>query len=126
MSASRPFVRRETDSVPPFAEICGDIRGLMDAKDNVGAEIYYINVRNADPHFHKKTEEFYYVLDGHGTMQLDGEIKELHKGVLVYIPCGIVHRAEPTAGACLTVLVVAVPKGLADDIYDPAGKRLTM
>jgi mannose-6-phosphate isomerase-like protein (cupin superfamily) len=36
-------------------------------------------------------EEFYYILQGRGTMHIDGEEKEVVPGDLVHIPAGSVH-----------------------------------
>ena len=66
--------------------------------------------RDIDAH----TDEFYYVIDGQGTMTLDGTEIELHKGVVVYVPRGIKHKAVGD----LTVLVVCVPRGVMNDVHE--------
>ena len=47
-------------------------------------------------------------------MQLDDEVIELHKGVVVYVPRGVKHRAWGK----LTVLTVCIPRGVMDDIHE--------
>ena len=44
----------------------------------------------------------------------DGEEVELHKGVVVYIPRGVRHRAWGK----LTILTVCIPAGVMDDIHE--------
>ena len=44
-------------------------------------------------HYHKKMTEIYYVLEGEGTIELDGESHPLRPGVSVMIKPGCRHRA---------------------------------
>ncbi len=52
------------------------------------AEVHQVEIDNAKLHYHAHTDEFYYVIDGTGSMVLDDEVIELHKGVVVYVPRG--------------------------------------
>lgn len=47
-------------------------------------------------HYHKESEEFYYVLRGSGRMEIDGEVEMVGPGDAVLIPAGAWHeiRAE--------------------------------
>ena len=47
-----------------------------------------------DPHSHP-THEFYYVLNGRGTMIIGDEKREIRQGDLVYIPPDVVHSLRP-------------------------------
>jgi quercetin dioxygenase-like cupin family protein len=47
-------------------------------------------------------------------MQLDDEEIELHKGVVVYVPRGVKHRAWGS----LEVLVVCIPRGVLSDVHE--------
>lgn len=71
-----------------------------------------MDIDGARPHFHKRSTELYYVLEGEGLVTLDGEPHEVKKGSLVHIPPGVVHGAEGK----MRVLVVGVPD-IADDDY---------
>ena len=66
----------------------------------------------AKSHYHKRSTELYYVLDGEGTVSLDGVEHEVRKGSLVHIPPGVVHGARGR----MRVLVVGIPD-IADDDY---------
>ena len=44
-----------------------------------------MQIHDAKLHYHKKTDEFYYIIDGQGTMILDEDEIELHRGVVVYV-----------------------------------------
>lgn len=114
MSVAARFLRRDPAEVTPWAETCGQIRPLIEAADGAAAEIHHVSIDGAKLHYHAKTDEFYYVIDGQGTMILDDEEIELHKGVVVYVPRGVRHKAIGK----LTVLTVCIPRGVLDDIHE--------
>ena len=60
--------------------------------------------------------ELYYVLDGEGTVVLDGIEHEVRKGSMVHIPPGVVHGAKGR----MRVLVVGVPDISDGDLYFPS------
>src|SRR5664279_6380004 len=93
MSTVAKFLRRDPVEVEPWAETCGQIRPLIEEVDGAAAEVHHVVMDNAKLHFHEKTDEFYYVIEGKGTMVLDDEVIELHEGVVVYVPRGVRHKA---------------------------------
>ena len=114
MTVQTKFIRRDPAEVEPWAETCGEIRCLIVEADGVAGEVHQVDIHDAKLHYHERTDEFYYVIDGQGTMTLDGTEIELHKGVVVYVPRGVKHKA---AGD-LTVLVVCVPRGVMHDVHE--------
>jgi len=108
------FLRRDPAEITPWAETCGQIRPLVEEKDGAAAEIHHVEIDHAKLHYHEGTDEFYYIIDGQGTMILDGEEIELHKGVVVYIPRGVKHKAIGK----LTILTVCIPRGVLDDVHE--------
>ena len=114
MKVSTDFVRRDVAEVQPWAETCGQIRPVLDEKDGAAAEVHHLEITDAKLHFHERTDEIYYVLDGQGRMQLDDEEIELHKDVVVYVPRGVKHRAWGD----LKVLVVCIPRGVLSDVHE--------
>ena len=114
MNPSTIFLRRDVADVQPWAETCGQIRPLLGEKDGAAAEVHHLQISNAKLHYHQRTDEIYYVLDGQGQMRLDDEEIELHKDVVVYVPRGVKHKAWGN----LTVLVVCVPRGVLHDVHE--------
>ncbi|TXT31683.1 MAG: CpsB1 [Planctomycetota bacterium] len=114
MPQPSPFLRRDPADVKPWVETCGEIRCLIEEKDGAAGEVHRVKIHDAKMHYHAKTDEFYYVIDGQGTMTLDGTEIELHEGVVVYVPRGIKHKAVGD----LTVLVICVPRGVMNDIHE--------
>jgi mannose-6-phosphate isomerase-like protein (cupin superfamily) len=114
MSVATRCLRRDPAEVEPWAETCGQIRPLVEEADGAAAEIHHVEIQDAKLHYHARTDEFYYILDGTGTMVLDDEEIELHRGVVVYVPRGVKHKAIGR----LTVLTVCIPPGVLNDIHE--------
>ena len=108
------YLRRDPAEVIPWAETCGQIRPLVEEHDEAAAEIHHVEIDHAKLHYHAKTDEFYYVIEGTGTMILDEDQIELHKGVVVYVPRGVKHKAVGK----LTVLTVCIPRGVLHDVHE--------
>src|SRR5882757_1356751 len=70
MNAVARFLRRDPAEVEPWSETCGQIRPLIDEHDGAAAEVHHVEIRDAKLHYHEKTDEIYYVIEGEGTMVL--------------------------------------------------------
>jgi mannose-6-phosphate isomerase-like protein (cupin superfamily) len=114
MNAQAAFLRRDPMEVEPWRETCGQIRCLIEEKDEAAAEVHHVEIQDAKLHYHERTDEVYYIIDGEGTMVLDDEQIELHKGVVVYVPRGVKHKAIGR----LTVLTVCIPRGVLGDVHE--------
>ena len=114
MSTQTTFLRRDPAEVEPWAETCGAIRCLIEESDGAAGEVHHVKIEDAKLHYHQQTDEFYYVIEGQGTMILDDEEIELHQGVVVYVPRGVKHKAIGD----LTVLTLCVPRGVLNDIHE--------
>ena len=111
---SSVFLRRDLADVQPWSETCGQIRPVLEEKDAAAAEVHHLEITDAKLHYHERTDEIYYVLDGQGRMRLDDQEIELHKDVVVYVPRGVKHRAW----GALKVLVVCIPRGVLNDVHE--------
>lgn len=114
MNATTTFLRRDPADVSSWRETCGEIRCLIEQKDNAAAEVHRVEIHDAKMHYHERTDEIYHVITGEGHMVLDGEEVELHPGVVVYVPRGVRHKAVGD----LTVLVVCIPPGVLGDVHE--------
>ena len=114
MTTQTTFLRRDPMMIEPWRETCGQIRCLIEERDQAAAEVHHVEIENAKLHFHERTDEIYYVIDGEGTMVLDDETIKLHKGVVVYVPRGVKHKAIGR----LTVLTICIPRGVLSDVHE--------
>jgi mannose-6-phosphate isomerase-like protein (cupin superfamily) len=61
------------------------------------------------PHFHRRTDEAFYVLEGELTFHLDDSSVEAGPGAFVLVPHGVVHTFENAADSETRFLEVAAP-----------------
>ena len=114
MKSPNAYLRREVAQIKPWTETCGQIRPLIEEQDGAAAEVHHLEITDAKLHYHERTDEIYYVLDGAGRMQLDDAEIELRKDVTVYVPRGVKHLAWGN----LKVLVVCIPRGVLHDVHE--------
>lgn len=108
MTASITILVRHEGQVPRERSACGWRDRLISREDAVlqpAAWAHAVDIDGAKPHFHKVATELYYVLEGGGTVTLDGVEHEVQRGSLVHIPPGVVHSARGQ----MRVLVVGIP-----------------
>jgi mannose-6-phosphate isomerase-like protein (cupin superfamily) len=60
-------------------------------------------------HFHRETEEIYYVLEGVGEMRVGEEVAAVGAGDAVFIPRHTVHTLSNTGEVPMRVLLVCGP-----------------
>jgi mannose-6-phosphate isomerase-like protein (cupin superfamily) len=66
-------------------------------------------------HYHRTTEELYYVLSGTGRMRIDGETREVTAGDLVVILPGKRHRIDNLGNDPLVLIVTCSPPYTVED-----------
>lgn len=66
-------------------------------------------------HYHKLSEEFYFILEGQGTMEIDGETREVSPGDAILITPGAWHQI--TATEKLRLLCCCAPPYSHDDTF---------
>lgn len=67
-------------------------------------------------HFHERSEQFFYVLSGTATIEVDGEISQLTAGTGIHVPAGIPHQLSNQQTEDLTFLVVSTPPSHGDRV----------
>jgi mannose-6-phosphate isomerase-like protein (cupin superfamily) len=66
-------------------------------------------------HYHKVTEELYYILSGTGLMTIEGEVKEVGPGDTIVIVPGQRHKIANNGQIPLVLLACCSPQWSADD-----------
>ncbi|NES76727.1 MULTISPECIES: cupin domain-containing protein [Okeania] len=94
-----------SDSIPLVRGYCGALRKLV--LEGL-AQLEYLVVDKAEKHYHKKTTEYYYVLEGTGHISLDDNIQPIKKGDVITIKPGVKHQAIE-GHTPLEILVIQVP-----------------
>ena len=108
---------RARDRAEPFTTKDGStIRELMRAEEQSLAEATLEPGQATERHYHAESEEFYYVFEGAGEMEIDGERAAVGVGDAIVIPAGAWHRI--TAGqAELRFLCCCSPPYRHEDTY---------
>ena len=90
---------------------CGQSKRAFVQDGNGVASMHLVEIsKESRPHYHKKMTEIYYVLEGVGHLEIDGDKIPLKPGVSVLIPPNSLHRAVGE----LKILNVPIPA------FDPA------
>lgn len=115
---NRALLVRHDGEAPRERSTCGWRDLLLSRQDagSVAAWAHAVDIDGARLHYHKRSTELYYVLDGEGSVSLDGVRHAVRKGSLVHIPPGVIHGAEGR----MRVLVVGIPDISDDDLFFPA------
>jgi mannose-6-phosphate isomerase-like protein (cupin superfamily) len=71
--------------------------------------------RQALKHFHKISDEVYYVISGRGNVSLGNSVYPVSKGSVVFVPSSTVHGLENTDDEDLEVLCLSTPPYQNDD-----------
>jgi mannose-6-phosphate isomerase-like protein (cupin superfamily) len=100
------------NELPVVACPCGQARrAFVDDPDGV-ASLHVVEISvDARAHYHKRLTELYYILEGTGEVELDGERHPVAPGDAILIKPGCRHRAIGK----LRVLNVPVPAFDPDD-----------
>ena len=83
----RTLIRHEGDS-PRERSTCGWRDRLISREDAAvcpAAWAHAVDIDGAVPHYHRRSTELYYVLEGEGVVFLDGEEHPVRKGSIVHI-----------------------------------------
>lgn len=121
MDTSQKTLVRHPGQVPRERSSCGWRDRLIsreDAELKPAAWAHVVDIDGAKPHYHKVATELYYVLEGSGTVTLDGVEHAVEQGSLVHIPPQVTHSASGR----MRVLVVGIPD-IADDDYFAAADK---
>ena len=98
-SEIRPLVDRTTSAIQKCS--------LAEETLPVGASV--------TKHFHKQTEEIYYLLEGAGEMTVGDETRLVQAGDAVFIPVNHVHTLKNTGDKPIKLLLIC---GAAHDFAD--------
>ena len=87
LSSQKPFITKDGSIIRSILDHTNapvEHQSLAEATLPVGAQ--------TERHFHKVTEEFYFILEGSGRMELDGVERDVSSGDCILIPPGAFHQ----------------------------------
>ncbi len=112
---------------PPFTTKDGStIRSILD-RTNAPVELQSLAEASlphgcaTQRHYHKQSEEFYFILEGRGLMEINGETREVGPGDAILIPRNAWHQITATADSLsaptLRFLCCCAPPYAHEDTY---------
>jgi len=108
------FLVAQLDEMPGVPCPCGVARRAFLTPDNPVATLHMTDITaDARVHYHKRMTEIYFVLEGEGFLELDGERVPVRPNSSVLIKPGCRHRA---VGA-LRILNIPIPAFDETDEY---------
>ena len=111
-------VRAYADAEPFTTKDGSTIRELMHTEHQSLAEATLAPGRSTQRHYHARSEELYSFLDGGGTLEVDGEEREVAAGDTVLIPPGARHRLTADEHGARFLCCCAPPYSHDDTFFD--------
>jgi mannose-6-phosphate isomerase-like protein (cupin superfamily) len=103
-------------SAEPFTTKDGStIRELHHTEEQSLAEARLEPGQATERHYHARTEEIYFLVDGQGRMEIDGDTRAVGPGDAILIPAGARHQIR--AQTPLRFLCCCAPPYSHDDTY---------
>ena len=110
LSAQKPFTTKDGSTIRSILDRTNapvELQSLAEATLPAGCA--------TQRHHHKVSEEFYFILEGRGLMELDGETREVTTGDAILIPRHAWHQI--TAHEPLRFLCCCAPPYSHEDTY---------
>jgi mannose-6-phosphate isomerase-like protein (cupin superfamily) len=110
------YLMAQLDETPGVPCPCGVARRAFLMPDNSVASLHMVDImEDARVHYHKRMTEIYYILEGEGFLELDGERVPVKPNASVLIKPGCRHRAVGR----MRILNIPIPAfDAADEHFD--------
>jgi mannose-6-phosphate isomerase-like protein (cupin superfamily) len=110
------YLVRRLDEAPTVECLCGPSTRPLTRTDTATCNLHVTFIRDSVKHYHKRCTEVYYILEGRGKMELNGDVVDMAPGTVVYIEPHTWHRLWSAEG--VRTIVFGVPA------LDPADEHL--
>lgn len=110
------LVRRQADA-PTVPCPCGQSTRILTAADQDLCSLHVTSITDSVKHYHQRCTEVYYILEGHGKMELNDDIIDVEPGTVVMIEAGTRHRLYSEEGV-KTIVFGMPPFDPEDEHFD--------
>jgi len=94
LASQKPFTTKDGSQIRSILDVSN-----APVKNQSLAEAVLPAGGATDRHYHRLSEEFYFLLEGEGQMEINGEIRAVTTGDGILIPAGAWHQISTTSGA---------------------------
>jgi mannose-6-phosphate isomerase-like protein (cupin superfamily) len=116
MSEDKGYLVAHMDDIEPSRSTCGSSRRAFITPGNDAASVHRLDLQaNAEPHYHGSMTEIYYILEGEGFVELNGEDVPVKPGTAVLIKPGTRHRGK---GKMQLLVICTPPFDKGDEYFD--------
>jgi mannose-6-phosphate isomerase-like protein (cupin superfamily) len=112
---SRGYLVRRLEDAPTVPCPCGRSTRPLTAADGAPCSMHVTVITDSVRHHHRACTEVYYILDGRGKMELNGDVIDVEPGLVIWIEPGTWHRLWSAAG--VRTVVFGVPAYDPDDEF---------
>ncbi len=106
------YMIAQLNEIPPTRCPCGFARRAFGSPENSVATLHLVDIeKDSETHYHKRMSEIYVVLEGEGSIELDGLVLPVKPMTAIFIKPGCRHRAIGK----LKILNIPVPAFDAED-----------
>jgi mannose-6-phosphate isomerase-like protein (cupin superfamily) len=111
------YLVRHLAEAPTVPCPCGQSTRIITRADTPACNLHVTFIKDSRRHYHRLCTEVYYILEGRGKMELNGDVVEVSPGTVVYIEPGTPHRLESAEG--VRTIVFGLPAlDPADEHFD--------
>lgn len=99
-------------NIDELAEFSADrrVRKRLFLEDRIEAEVaYYEPGQSTVPHHHVGQDEIFLIMDGSGTITVDGERRRVSRGDVIFAPADLKHAVEVDQGERMAMVFVKAP-----------------
>lgn len=117
------MVINQLEEQSPFITADGSqIRSILDCtnapvQNQSLAEATLPEGGETERHYHKVSEELYFILSGSGEMEIDGAVETVKPGDAILIPPGAWHQIKAQGDSELKLLCCCAPPYSHEDTY---------
>ena len=113
LQTAKGYLIRHVHDAPTVPCPCGQSTRLMTRADTPACNFHVTFIQDSVRHYHNECTEVYYILEGQGKMELDGDVIDVSPGTMIYIEPGTRHRLWSVDG--VRTIVFGVPALKAED-----------
>jgi mannose-6-phosphate isomerase-like protein (cupin superfamily) len=114
-TTNKGYLVRRLQEAPTVRSECGQSTRPLTFLDTAVCNLHVALIKDSTKHFHRETTEVYYILQGHGKMELNDDVIDVEPGVIVYIEPMTAHRLRSEEG--VQTIVFGVPAYRAEDEF---------
>lgn len=115
-TATQPgYLVRHLETAPTVPCPCGESTRILTGADGPACNLHVTFIRDSVRHYHKNCTEVYYILEGSGKMELNGDWVEVRPGTVVFLEPGTRHRLVSAEG--VRTIVFGMPALDPSDEY---------